>query len=236
MKRIGALGGALFFRIRSFAPLPVIALILFLSWRVHVYPGPGGAAVDETLNFVGLALCFSGAIIRFTTVGFIAPNTSSQSRRFKAHALNTQGPYAVVRHPLYFGNFFITLGLLCIAHEPWAWLLGLGYFTLSHFFIIASEEALLRSTFGIQYESWAKRVSIWRPTLANPLRGTFAWKRAVQREMNPTVAWGMGATVLLMWEFFARSELSPGLAQKLSGVLGTLLLLLAANKVWKKFG
>ena len=38
--------------------------------------------------------------------------------------------------------------------------------------------------------------------------GPFAWKRAVQREVNPLVGWGMGATLLLMWERFARSELT----------------------------
>lgn len=227
--------GAIFFRVRSFAPLPVVFLAVFLSWRSHVHPGPGGAEVDQALNFVGLGLCFSGALIRFATIGAIPPGTSSQSRQLHSHALNTQGPYAVVRHPLYLGNFLITLGLLSIAHEPWAWALGLGYFLLSHALIIRVEERLLRRTFTTQYVEWAARVHRWFPRLSalGRLEGPFDWVRAVQREVNPLVGWGMGATLLLMWEYFARSQLTATLGRRGLLVLAFFLGLLVMNKLWK---
>ena len=236
MQRAWDMAGAVFFRIRSFAPLPVIFVVVFESWRSHVHPGPGGAEIDHALNFAGLSLCLLGAFIRFVTVGFVPAGTSSQSRLLKSHALNTEGPYAVVRHPLYLGNLFITLGLLCIAHEPWAWTLGFGYFLLSHALIIRAEEALLRRTFGAQYDEWAARVPGWFPKVSalGALKGSFNWRQAIWREVNPLVGWGMGATLLLMWEFFARSELTSAMGRLGLEVLGLLLLLLIANKMWKK--
>ena len=230
------MAGAVFFRIRSFAPLPVIVVVLWQSWRSHVAPGPGGEAVDSALNFVGLGLCSLGALIRFMTVASILQGTSSQSRQLRSSALNTEGPYAVVRHPLYLGNLFITVGLLSIAHEPWAWSLGLGYFLLSHALIIRAEEALLRRTFTTQYDEWAARVPAWIPKLCalGAIKGPFHWKRAVQREVNPLVGWGMGATLLLMWESFARSQLTTAMGRQGLGLLAGFLVLLIANKVWKK--
>jgi len=230
------MAGAVFFRIRSFAPLPIIYVVVGQSWDAHRFPGPGGAAVDATLNGVGLALCVLGALIRFVTLGFIPHGTSSQSRTLRAPQLNTDGPYAVVRHPLYLGNFFITVGLLCIAHEPWAWTLGFGYWLLSHALISRAEEQLLQRTFGARYDEWAARVPGWVPALSKlgQLKGPFDWKRAVQREVNPLVAWGLGATLLLMWERFVRIELPASLGKQYLAVVVLLLVLLIANKVWKK--
>lgn len=231
------MAGAVFFRIRSFAPLPIIFVVLTQAWRSHVHPGPGGPQVDHLLNAVGLGLCCLGALTRFVTVGLIPPGSSSTSRQLSSHALNTLGPYAVVRHPLYLGNLFITVGLLSIANEPWAWTLGFGYFLLSHGFIIHAEERLLRRTFGASYDEWAARVPGWWPRLSGlrSLEGPFAWKRALQREVNPLVGWGMGATLLLMWESFARTELTSTLGNKGLLVLAGFLVLLVANKVWKKW-
>ena len=236
MQRVWDMAGAVFFRVRSFAPLPIIFVVVFESWRSHVHPGPGGAELDHALNFAGLGLCLLGACTRFVTVGFVPSGTSSQSRLLKSHALNTDGPYAVVRHPLYLGNLFITVGLLCIVHEPWAWTLGFGYFLLSHALIIRAEEALLRRTFGAQYDEWAARVPGWLPKrpARGALFGSFNWKQAIWREVNPLVGWGMGATLLLMWEFFARSELTAAMGRLGLEVLGLFLLLLITNKVWKK--
>jgi protein-S-isoprenylcysteine O-methyltransferase Ste14 len=237
VQRAWDMAGAAFFRARSFAPLPIIGLVIWLSWRAHINPGPGGATVDAVLNGVGLLTCLGGALVRLLTIASVPAGTSSQSRTMQSHALNTSGPYAAVRHPLYLGNGLITTGLLCIAHDPWAWVFGLGYYALSHVLIIRAEEALLRRTFGAEYDAWASQVPALLPKfskLSGFFAGPFAWKRAVQREVNPLVGWGMGATLLLMWERFARSELTTANGKLGLSVLAAFLVLLIANKVWKK--
>lgn len=236
MQRVWDMAGAVFFRARSFAPLPIIYFAVAASWDLHVHAGPGGPFVDQALNFIGVGLCVLGAAVRFITIAAVPQGTSSQSRVMGAATLNKTGPYAVVRHPLYLGNLFITLGLLAIAHEPWAYALGLGYWALSNALIIRAEDALLRRTFGEPFEAWAREVPSLRPRLSRlrEVRGPFAWKRAVQREVNPLVAWGLGATLLLLWERFARSELPGPEGKRMLQFAGALLVLLIANKVWKK--
>ncbi|MBL8916343.1 MAG: hypothetical protein JNM17_36925 [Archangium sp.] len=228
--------GGVFFRARSFLPLPLIYLVVAESWDSHVHPGMGGAGVDEALNVVGLVLCLFGAVIRFTTVGLVPAGTSSQSRKMNGLALTTTGPYSVVRHPLYLGNLFITLGLLCIAHEPWAYAVGLAYWLLSHLLIVRAEEQLLRAQHGAAFDDWSRAVPGWFPSFSKWKKSgeAFGWKRAVQREVNPLVAWGLGATLLLMWERFVRRELPGPLGTRYLTVVIAFLVLLIANKVWKK--
>jgi hypothetical protein len=44
----------------------------------------------------------------------------------------------------------------------------------------------------------------------------------------------MGATLLLMWESFARSQLTTAMGRLGVWVLAGFLVLLIVNKVWKK--
>jgi hypothetical protein len=67
------------------------------------------------------------------------------------------------------------------------------------------------------------------------VHGPFSWTRAIQREVNPFVGWGMGATVLMLWETFARSQLTAALWWVSVQALGLFLLLLIVNKLWKKW-
>jgi hypothetical protein len=76
----------------------------------------------------------------------------------------------------------------------------------------------------------------WLPAFSRWTSGgePFGWKRAVQREVNPLVAWGLGATLLLMWERFVRRELPGPLGKRYLTLALAFLVLLIANKVWKK--
>jgi protein-S-isoprenylcysteine O-methyltransferase Ste14 len=210
--------------------------VVWLSWRAHIEPGPGGAAVDSALNIVGLLLCASGSAVRLLTVASVPRGTSSEGRVIITPGLNTRGVYAVVRHPLYVGNALIVLGLLCIAHTPWAWGIGLPFFALTTASIIAAEEAHLAERFGPSFRDWAARVPAFWPRLSTfeGLPRPLAWKRAIQREVNPLVAWGSAATLLLMWEWFARSQLTSTLGKRCLATLAALLVVLATNKAWKR--
>jgi hypothetical protein len=56
----------------------------------------------------------------------------------------------------------------------------------------------------------------------------------VRREVNPLVAWGVGAQLLLGWEWWARARLTGARAHALEAGIAALLVLLVVNKVWKK--
>jgi len=226
--------GRFFFRFRGVLPVPVVLAAVVLSWRGHIHPGPGGAAVDEALNVVGLALCVVGAALRFVTIALVPPGTSANNRVPAAKALNTTGPYAVLRHPLYLGNAHLVAGLLLIAHAPWAYALGVAYFFVAVALIVRTEDALLARLFGDDWRAWAVRVPAFVPKLSalpRAFAGPFAWKRAALREVNTLVAWGVGAVLLVGWEWFARGELFGPKARALRVALFVLLALWPVGKL-----
>jgi protein-S-isoprenylcysteine O-methyltransferase Ste14 len=236
-QRTLGLGQALF-RLRSFTPVPVIAGLAFQLARSRGSPGPGGPAADIALNWVGLAVALAGQALRFYTLGQVPEGTSGQGNSLEAVTLNTRGPYAHVRNPLYLGNLGICLGLLLIAHEPWVYLGGLAFFFGQYFFIIRAEEDFLRRSFGAAYEEFLAKVPRWVPRLTpaypGKLRTRFDLGRAIKKEHNPFAAWALGALVLLAWEAHARAGVSPGYARLLEGLGAAVVLFYALAKAYKR--
>lgn len=232
-----ALGQKLFY-LRSFTPVPVIALVAFLLYRTRGEPGPGGEMVDALLNVVGVAVALLGQALRFYTLGLVTDGTSGQGNQLEARTLNTRGPYAYVRNPLYVGNLGIVLGLLLIAHSPWVYAIGLGFFFGEYFFIIRAEENFLRGQFGPAYDEFLQKVPRWVPRLSpayeGKLRSTLDVRRALKKEHNPFAAWASGAVALQLWELWARGQLSAVNAGLLLGLEALVLVTFALSKAFKR--
>lgn len=231
------LGKALF-RLRGLTPVPVLLGLAFLLWRSRGSPGPGGASVDLALDFLGLGLALAGQALRFYTLGLVSEGTSGQGYVLEATTLNTRGPYAYVRNPLYVGNLGIVLGLLLIAHQPWVTLLGLAFFFGEYFFIIRAEEEFLRGRFGAAFDEFCQKVPRWVPRLSaaypGALRVGFDVKRALKKEHNPFAAWASGAILLVAWERHARSELTGALLITLGALEAAVLIAFALIKAYKR--
>ena len=230
--------GRVLFKFRSVTPLPVLSLLAWLLWRSRAVPGPGGAQLDDLLDVAGLTLCIFGQALRFYVTGWAIDGTSGQTDRLEAVVLNTRGPYAWVRNPLYVGNFFLVLGLLCVANDPFVTAIGLGFFCWQYFFIIRAEEDFLRGRFAHAFEDYCVKVPRWIPRLTPAFTGSlrtgaFDWRRALKKEHNPAAAWITGAVVLLLWESWARRGIHPAEQLTLVGVELVTLALFVAIKRWK---
>jgi protein-S-isoprenylcysteine O-methyltransferase Ste14 len=230
--------GQVLFRFRSFTPVPVLAGLAWLLWRSRGVPGPGGAQVDLLLNVVGVAVAFLGQALRFYTLGQVPEGTSGQGSVLQATQLNTRGPYAYVRNPLYVGNLGICLGLTLIAHDPWVYAGGLGFFFGEYFFIIRAEENYLRGLYGASFDEFCQKVPRWVPRLSpaypGALRVGFDVRRALKKEHNPFAAWGSGALLLIGWELAARGGLSTGALGLLVSLEAMLLVGFAVIKAYKR--
>jgi len=232
-----ALGTALF-RFRSFTPVPIIAAVAWLLWRSRGAPGPGGPAVDAWLNAVGLAVAAAGQALRFYTLSLVREGSSGQGAVLESTHLNTQGPYARVRNPLYLGNLGIVLGLLLVAHDPWAYAVTLGFFFGEYHFIIRAEERFLLDRHGDAYRDFLAKVPRWVPRFSpaydGPLSERFSWSRALKKEHNPFTAWASGALLLLGWELGARGRLTPDGFIALAVADALVLISFAAIKAYKR--
>src|SRR5262249_58871171 len=125
--------GRLLFKWRSFTPVLLVVMAVPLLWQSR-----GSASPAWLVS--GLALCLAGQALRAWVLGQVPDGTSGQNEKLIAVSLNTTGPYAYTRNPLYLGNLGITLGLCLIAHDPLLLLVAALLFALQYRAIIAAEE------------------------------------------------------------------------------------------------
>lgn len=229
--------GQVLFKFRSFTPVPVLIALAWLLSRSRAETF-GGAQLDALLDVAGVLVALAGQALRFYTLGQVPEGTSGQGNQLEAVTLNTRGPYAHVRNPLYVGNFGICAGLLLIANDPWVTLLALAFFFGEYFFIIRAEENFLRSRFGAQFDDFCARVPRWIPRFSpayeGQLRQGFDLSRALKKEHNPFAAWALGAVILLAWESFARGELDLQRKVMLITTASLVTLSFALIKAYKR--
>lgn len=230
--------GRVLFKFRSFTPVPLLLALAWLLSRSRGGPGLGGAQVDAVLDVAGVLVALAGQALRFYTLGQVPEGTSGQGSALEAVTLNTRGPYAHVRNPLYVGNLGICFGLMLIANDPWVTALALAFFFGEYFFIIRAEEAFLRERFGAAFDTFCERVPRWIPRLTPAFEGSlrtgFDLGRALKKEHNPFTAWSLGAVVLLAWESHARGELDPERTLMLASTAVLVLLSFGLIKAYKR--
>jgi hypothetical protein len=129
---------------------------------------PGGEGWGPGTVLAGIVVTAVGELLRMWAVHHIG--TISRTRSDRLGPLIAEGPFAVVRNPLYLGNIALWVGFALTAKLVWlapvaALLLGAEYHA-----IVRWEEALLEARLGEAYRAYARRVPRWIPTLHH--RGT----------------------------------------------------------------
>jgi protein-S-isoprenylcysteine O-methyltransferase Ste14 len=99
---IARLGGVLFCYRR------IIALLFFILLVFYARPTPPRLAPALLLS-VGMAL-------RIWAAGYIGP--AARQSTFYATSVIISGPYRLLKHPLYIGNFFLVLGVILLFNPP----------------------------------------------------------------------------------------------------------------------
>lgn len=81
------------------------------------------------------------------------------------HRLIQEGPYSLVRHPLYLCFFGLTLATGMVWTAPLGLLVGMIVFGAGVWIRVHSEEKILRQTFGAEFDEYKKRVPAFFPFL-----------------------------------------------------------------------
>jgi protein-S-isoprenylcysteine O-methyltransferase Ste14 len=176
--------GNLFFKWRSYTPIPLLAAMLILARPTLLTVA------------IGLVIALAGELARIWAVSYAGGATRTLTPG--VGRLITGGPFGHVRNPLYVGNFLLSLGLLVAAWPakwsfavaggisiPWLLPVFLAAFALQYGFIVALEEDTLRASLGPVFEAYCKAVPRWIPRLAAyadkfPAQGNF--KAAVRSD------------------------------------------------------
>jgi protein-S-isoprenylcysteine O-methyltransferase Ste14 len=179
--------GGWLFRWRSFLPL-LMVLIALPAFRDSLVPESAGRfGFDDAWALACVGVSLFGMAIRFYAAGYAPAGTSGRNTKVqRADALNTAGGYSLVRHPLYVGNFFVTLGVVLVVGCWWFAVLYVLLFALFYERIIATEENYLGDKFGARWEEWAARTPLAIPRFKNYRRPElpFSLRAAVSNEYH----------------------------------------------------
>lgn len=106
------------------------------------------AAPDSGTVVIGLAMVVVGQAFRIYAAGFI----------FKNKQLASTGPYALVRHPLYLGNFLILIGFTLAGANLYVAVAVFIFFLVWYPAAIAYEDNKLEDIFADEWREWSKNI------------------------------------------------------------------------------
>jgi protein-S-isoprenylcysteine O-methyltransferase Ste14 len=120
----------------------------------------GGGAVGWVLIVAGLALYFACAFWGFALRGRGTPLPLDPPKK-----LVVEGPYRVVRNPMYWSVGSVMLGETVVFHSFALAELAAAFAGGVILFVLLYEEPELRGKFGAEYEEYCRRVPRWLPRL-----------------------------------------------------------------------
>jgi protein-S-isoprenylcysteine O-methyltransferase Ste14 len=156
--------GSFLFRWRGFLPLLLAPLALYAIWESRGLVGWLDEPIEEAWELLSLFIAFLGLAVRGLTVGFAPSGTSGRNtHEQRAQTLNTTGLYAIVRNPLYLGNYLVLIGIVLAIKVWWLVVIACLAFALYYERIICAEEAYLKERFGAAYVAWAAKTPAFFP-------------------------------------------------------------------------
>jgi protein-S-isoprenylcysteine O-methyltransferase Ste14 len=201
------LGGWLF-RHRTSIPLPIVLALI-------VIPAPDSpSALSTPLSRLGVLVVAAGEAIRLWAVHHIG--AISRTRSDRLGPLIDNGPFALVRNPLYVGNILLWLGFTLSARLLWLAPVAVMLLLFEYHAIVRWEETLLAMRLGDAYLDYTTRVPRWIPRLgrahSKAVNGTdalprlFSWGETLYSERGTliAIAAGYGLLALKTYQLGAR--------------------------------
>jgi protein-S-isoprenylcysteine O-methyltransferase Ste14 len=144
----------LVFKYRSYTPIPFLILMVLFARPTPVS------------MLLGALVVFLGESIRFWGVS-IAGSETRTTGNVGGTYLITNGPFALVRNPLYVGNMIVYagIGIMSMAMFPWLFLGAIVWFYFQYYLIVTREEEYLDERFGQAYAEYRKEVRRFLPRL-----------------------------------------------------------------------
>jgi protein-S-isoprenylcysteine O-methyltransferase Ste14 len=135
-------------------------LAIFLAFVFRTPPGNPPAS----WRIAASVICGTIAVVlAWTSVTHLGRQFRVHAGLYHDHELVRTGPYATVRHPIYASLLAMLLCTLLLL-TPWLWFaVSLALFICGTEIRVYSEEMLLASRFGKQFEAYRKAVPAYVP-------------------------------------------------------------------------
>ena len=148
----------------TYSALFIGLLLVFLPDRILSSTGIGQPFAFGAWQVAGMVLGASGALLALMCIfTFVFAGNGTPAPFDPPRRLVVQGPYRLVRNPMYLGAGLALAGA-ALFYQSIA-LLGYAsvFLLLTHLFVVLYEEPTLRRTFERDYEVYCRQVSRWWP-------------------------------------------------------------------------
>lgn len=189
---------------------------------------------------LGVCVALLGEAIRLWANGHVGHRKVNQTGAAEAGAkigqLVTSGPYAFVRHPLYFGTFLIGAGFCILVGNSWLAATAFIFFVVVYRAKMAEEEATLLNEWGEQFLRYQRAVPRWFPTgrRSPSAGGRWSWRGIISSKEWKTCLWLMVCVMAIYLRAKAAQEgewLTGPQALKHAVVLGALVTLVVIDGI-----
>ncbi|MFN2578817.1 MAG: isoprenylcysteine carboxylmethyltransferase family protein [Pyrinomonadaceae bacterium] len=132
-----------------------IVWIIRRDWFTPMFPN---SSLEIVLALVTMFLAISSVWFCSAAIRTLGKQWSLAARVVEGHKLVTEGPYSIVRNPIYTGMFGMLLATgLAVSH--WIGLvIAIAVFAIGTFIRVRSEAKLLREMFGREFDEYAHEV------------------------------------------------------------------------------
>ncbi|MBS1858325.1 MAG: isoprenylcysteine carboxylmethyltransferase family protein [Acidobacteria bacterium] len=138
--------------------LECAAIFIAFECRAPAWRDPGAARVIP-----GLLLGIAAPLLSWSAVRHLGRQFRVHAGLYEDHQLVRSGAYAVVRHPIYASLLAILGGTMCMLTRPeWA-IASLVLFVAGTEIRVRTEDDLLRSRFGEEFERYRRGVKAYIP-------------------------------------------------------------------------
>ena len=157
-----------------------------------------GAPTMQPLFWTGVGVAALGMLMRLWASGFVRKNK----------ILATNGPYGLVRHPLYTGNLLLCIGFAAASGVWWAWLAGALFVMLCYPSAVTYEDQKLRRLFPEAWEPWASKTpaivpGFGRSAAASDESWSWSFKQSLFANGEPIYVAVMLGCLYWLWRAFA---------------------------------
>ena len=115
--------------------------------------------LDEIAEICGIVFILLGQILRVSARGHKSEHSSS------GNALIQEGPYSLVRNPMYLGILLIGIGVVLMLFYWWVTFIFLLVFVSRYILLIFKEEKELAKNFPKDYSDYQRRVPRILPSM-----------------------------------------------------------------------
>jgi len=139
------------------------AAVMWAWPRPLFSPWAGITLLRTVVPIVAVILAAGSVYFSWTALKTLGRQWSFVAAVTAGHRLVQEGPYSVIRHPLYVCFFGLTLATGMVWTRPAGFLAAAVLFWIGVLIRVRSEEKILRETFGPEFQEYRRRVPAYLP-------------------------------------------------------------------------